>query len=52
MSHDGFKCLKCGYSTPEWGEITCPKCGYCYLTDENIDVKFDEGDEYLKGGRG
>lgn len=34
MSHDGFKCIKCGYFSPEYGIAVCPKCGFSILDDE------------------
>ena len=48
MSHDGFKCLKCGYKNDEWGTVVCPKCGF-NLFDDSKDTVFPENGRKIIG---
>jgi hypothetical protein len=49
MSHNGFKCINCGYFTAEWGVAVCPKCGYCILDDlMDKPAKMPDGEQYNK----
>ena len=41
MSHNGFKCLKCGYKENEWNTLVCPKCGFD-LSDDSKDTLYPE----------
>lgn len=34
MSHDGFECVRCGYSTAEYDVVVCPKCKFSFLDEE------------------
>jgi hypothetical protein len=48
MSHDGFKCIECGWSTPEYGVVVCEKCGFCFLLWKDEELKDDSKNDRSK----